>query len=118
MIFDFELFKNRTKLAYRNVKDSPYSFNDVLSVFNYYFETYELIKEEAHPMISISQIESIIEVMPYLLDKSGTVLDIDPDTYEALINQHFGTKYRQCDYNINHFFSGVIRYMRYFETCY
>ena len=45
-------------------------------------------------------------------------MDIDPDCYEDMIDKHFRTRYRNCDYNINHFFSGRIRVLRFYETCY
>ena len=44
--------------------------------------------------------------------------DVDPEVYQVLIDKHFATKYRHCDYNINHFFSGRIRLMRWLEEFY
>lgn len=44
--------------------------------------------------------------------------DISPDAYYAMIDQHFATKYKNCDYNINHFFSGKVRELRFYESCY
>ena len=120
-MFDFERFIIAAKLAYRRCGSSVYSFEEVLQVFQYYFETYELIFGEAHPMISIDQIARIIEKMPFALNAaefSSRTIDITPDDYRVMIDQHFITNYRCCDYNINHFFSGRIREMRYFETLY
>lgn len=117
-MFDFERFIVSAKLAYRRCGSSAYSFEEVLRVFRYYFETYELIFGEAHPMISIDQIVRIIDCMPFIFD-GGKMIDIYPDEYETIIDQHFNTRYMAgCDYNINHFFSGRIREMRYFETLY
>lgn len=121
LLFDFERFTLNCKLAYRRCGGSLYSLEDVLRVFRYYFDTYEYIFETAHPMLKIDQIAGIIAKMPYVLDddyESRTMIDIDPDCYEVIIDQHFATKYRNCDYNINHFFSGKIRDMRYYETLY
>lgn len=120
MMFDFEGFTVRAKLAYRRNKSSAYSLEEVLQVFRYYFDTYEYLMESAHPMISIDQITRIIEKMPLLQDDGETSsgLDISPEAYEAMIDQHFVTKYARCDYNINHFFAGTIRNLRYYETCY
>ncbi len=113
-MFDFERFIIAAKLAYRRCGSSAYSFEEVLQVFQYYFETYELIFGEAHPMISIDQIARIITKMPLISDDSIIV----PEDYKIIIDQHFITNYQHCDYNINHFFSGRIREMRYFETLY
>lgn len=115
MLFDFERFSTSAKLAYRRCNGSAYSLEDVLRVFRYYFETYEMIFDTAHPMISIAQIARIIECMPILHDGE---YDISPEDYEAIVDQHFVTKYRHCDFNINHFFSGQIRDLRYYETLY
>lgn len=113
-MFDFERFIIAARLAYRRCGGSAYSFEEVLRVFQYYFETYELIFGEAHPMISIDQIARVITKMPFISDDSI----IAPEDYKIIIDQHFITNYQHCDYNINHFFSGRIREMRYFETLY
>ena len=113
-MFDFERFIIAAKLAYRRCSSCAYSFEEVLQVFQYYFETYELIFGEAHPMISIDQITRIIAKMPFVSDDSI----IAPEDYKIIIDQHFITNYQHCDYIINHFFSGRIREMRYFETLY
>ena len=122
MLFDFDRFTIAAKLAYRRNGCSSYSLDDVLQVFLYYFETYEMIFDTAHPMISIPQIAKIIEKMPVVLEddeNSSSLTDISPEDYEAIIDQHFVTKYKRgCDYNINHFFSGQIRNLRYYETLY
>lgn len=117
MLFDFDRFSISAKLAYRRCNGSAYSLEEVLQVFRYYYDTYELVFDTAHPMISISQIARIIDRMPYILDEEN-VIEISPEDYKAIIDQHFVTQYQRCDYNINHFFSGQIRNMRYYETLY
>ena len=132
MMMDFDRFTTAAKLAYRRCGGSAYTIDEVLRVFRYYFDTYEMIFETAHPMISIVQIVRIIEKMPFVLEEEDNppsrapgeedgysrMIDLLPEDYEAMIDQHFITKYRACDYNINHFFSGKIRDLRYYETCY
>lgn len=123
MLIDFDRFVISCKLAYRRCggsENNAYSMKDVLWVFRYYFETYELIFNEPHPMISVQQIANIIEKMPIVDDGPEDIdnIELTPEDYETLIDQHFVTKYKGCDYNINHFFSGCIRKMRYFETLY
>ena len=115
-MFDFGRFVIAAKLAYRRCESSALSFNEVLQVFHYYFETYELIFGIAHPMISIEQITRIIEKMPFINEDCDIIMT--PEDYQVIIDQHFITEYRDCDYNINHFFSGRIREMRCFETLY
>lgn len=117
MLFDFDKFSEITASVYA---DGPYSLEEVLGVFGYYFEQYEAYTGAPHPPIRASQIEHIIQEMPYIdeTDKHHSTMDVDPDCYEPMIDQHFQTRYRNCDYNINHFFSGRIRELRFYETCY
>lgn len=118
MVFDFEQFTRVAKTAYQETEES-YSLEDALSVFRYYFQKYEEHMGQPHPPIRASQIKKIIQDMPWICqeDRGGYCRDIDPVAYEAMIDQHFKTGYRRCDYNINHFFSGRIREMRFFEVC-
>lgn len=117
MFFDFDRF---SKIAASVYADSPYSLAEVLEVFRHYFEQYEAYTGAPHPPIRAVQIERIIREMPYIdeTDKANSTMDIDPDCYEDMIDKHFRTQYRNCDYNINHFFSGRIRVLRFYETCY
>lgn len=119
MRFDFDRFEITAKLAYRRVGDDRFSFDEVLNVFSYYFSTYELIFETPHPMISLNQTASIIEKMPYTPDDAENGIygeTLTPEQYPPMIDQHFATDYRNCDFNINHFFSGLIRNYRNAET--
>ena len=113
MLFDFDKFSEITTSVYA---DGPYSLEEVLGVFR----QYEAYMDAPHPSIRASQIEHIIQEMPYIdeTDKHHSTMDVDPDCYEPMIDQHFQTRYRNCDYNINHFFSGRIRELRFYETCY
>lgn len=125
MTFDIETFSKFAERAYRNTSGQGYSiygFNESLEVFRLYFAWYEHIRRRVHPNIRLIQIENILTVMPYLDDtyrgNQITTIDIEPECYEEIIPQHFKTRYNHCDYNINHFFSGDIRTLRFFETCY
>lgn len=127
MYFNFKLFTSLTKRAFKNIQAdygqaTPYIYplEDTLSVFRYYFQKYEDTFREVHPNIRITQIQKIAIEMPWLdsEDHGGQVGDIEPGDYPSIIDKHFLTKYRNCDYNINHFFSGDIRLMRYYEELY
>lgn len=118
MQFNFRLFSRLVHYAMQETT-SVYSESEVLYVFRCYFECFEEYTGHVHPNIRKEQIKRIIEKMPYL-DSSGPAgqRDIDPEDYEALIEQHFNTPYQNCDFNINHFFSGMIRELRYYEILY
>lgn len=119
MKFDFDRFISIVKQVYPG-KEGGYDLNAALSVFQYYFQKYEECMGKPHPPIRASQIISIIQDMPwvYLEDRENGNEDIAPEAYKAMIDRHFETQYRNCNYNINHFFSGRIRELRYLETCY
>ena len=113
-LFDFETFR---KLVERCYEPGPYRLGMVIGVFQYYFACYEQRFGEPHPNIRMDQIRRIISAMPYVNrdDIGGYYPDIDYDTYPFIIDRHFRTNYRNCDYNINHFFSGKIRELRLHE---
>ena len=117
MVFDFEKFSNITASVF---PDGPYSLEEALSVFHYYFRKYEEHTGHPHPPIKASQIVRIVQDMPWICeaDKGGVYSDVTVYAYYAMIDQHFATKYKRCDYNINHFFGGRIRELRFYETCY
>ena len=115
MTFDFETFANITGRVYPSTAE--YSLHDVLTVFEYYFHAYEEYMGKPHPNIRIGQIRKIIEEMPiaYMPDHPEELFNLDPEDYPPIIDKHFSTEYKGCDFNINHFFSGKVRMMRFFE---
>lgn len=117
MLFDFQTF---SRLVERVYQGGPYTSDEVLWVFEYYFWRYEEEFGRPHPHIRLEQIERIVRIMPFIDRDSigGGMYDIDPEHYKEIIDQHFRTAYRNCDYNINHFFSGQIRELRFYERCY
>lgn len=113
-MFDFDKFRRILASVY---PESAYSLEEALSVFRYYFERYEEYTGRVHPPIRAKQIIRIVEVMPWA-DGEGRNIDTDSSCYPVLIDKHFRTNYRNCDYNINHFFSGHIRELRFYEELY
>lgn len=119
MIFDFDRFAKAVKMVYHD--GTPYTLEEVIWVFRTYFQAYEDNMGAAHPVIKVGQIKRIMEKMPCIdccIGDGTEEIDIEAICYEDLIAQHFLTDYMDCDYNINHFFSGRIRELRYFETLY
>ena len=125
MLFDFNRFSRIAASVYN--ENNLYSLEDCLYVFRCYFEKYEEFTGRAHPPIKASQISRIMQDMPFIdgapranalkemAPEWNPIPDIDPNLYPAIIQLHFKTKYRHCDYNINHFFSGAIRDYRILE---
>ena len=109
MQFDFDKFSMITASVYP--QSSPYSPEEALSVFHYYFQKYEDFTGHPHPPIKAAQIKRLCECMPFL-DREGiggSIADVVPDCYPVLIDKYFATKFRNCDRNIHHFLSGRVR---------
>ena len=114
MVFNMNVFSQLAIKQYEKVENSEYLLHEVMSIFCRYFEKFEQYRRIVHPNIRSEQIFSIIERMPYLDVERETY--IVPGDYCAIIDKHFQTEYSKCDYNINHFFSGNIRLLRYYEV--
>ena len=95
-----------------------FSLMEVLIIYHDYFKYYQAFMGKDHPPIKRQQIRRIINAMEYVEDTYGTVIELYPFTYPALIEQYFCTDFKNCDRNINHFFSGQIRAVKYYESCY
>ena len=102
LLFDFEAFKKRLV----DLIGNPDILEDIKTVFLWYFLTYEHFFKQPHPNLKDEQ---ILRISLHMFDKY--VLE----EYGHMIVRHFRTSYRNCDYNINHFFSGHIRENRYRE---
>lgn len=114
MQFDFDLFSRIASRVYQ--QGNTYSLDECLTVFRLYFQEYEKYMGHPHPPIKAAQIARLMEKMPYVDQLgNGGLTDLEAEEYENLINLHFKTKYRRCDYNINRFFSGRVREMRAYE---
>ena len=125
MQFDFERFTKLFARAYPvarygRIKQSGtdsglFSYNDALEVFRLYFSAYEYYTGYVHPPLKRGKIVDLIQRMDSCEapeNSSHSEIDIEPENYPDLIRAHFKTRYRDCDYNICHFFSGCIRYLR------
>lgn len=116
---DFERFEGIVRKQWailnKNVEVLPYTVGDYLGVFRCFFDTYEECRGEPHPPLKAEQVRRIMLRMPFIIF-AGECYDIGPGDYtEALIPAYFNTEYRACNYRINHFFSGRVREMKFYE---
>lgn len=109
-------FREIAAAAYKDA-GTPYTLEEVLSVFDYFFASYEAARGEPHPPIRKQQMIRIMEAMPYIdqQDRGNGTVDMKAEYYPALIDAYFKTDFPNCNYRINHFFSGRIRELRYYE---
>ena len=106
--FDFSIFSDMVSAIYSDFDDHPYTLKEVLEIFQYFFtKHYEYIGN--HPPVSKAQIIRFLDAMPYLTAYTGGINVIDPLEYPDIIDEYFESDFKNCNYRINHFFSGKIR---------
>lgn len=117
MLFDFEKFEDIAASVY---PETPYSFEESISVFKYFFSKYEQVMGSPHPPIKANQIVRICQKMPFISceERGDSIADVDADEYPAMIDRYFKTEFRNCNYRINHLFAGRIREMKFYEALY
>lgn len=119
ILFDFDLFSSIVGEVYQTV-ETDYSLEDAISIFRYFFQAYEANMGEQHPGIKREQIRYILQKISYLVDNTGLqgsfCIDLEPEYYPPMIDNYFITDFPRCNHRINHFFSGNIRLLRYYEV--
>ena len=101
---DFEtpiIFEFATEYA-----TNDYEIDNVL----YYFRKYKSVMKKEHEPLKPSQWKKVFNQITSAGDNE--VLGKD---FKRIVDQHFKTDYKDCDYNINHFVSGRIMLNRYYE---
>lgn len=90
---------------------------DIILAVEYYLMAYEEYMGQVHPNLKIEQWEQVIE---NIMVGRGRYHDFDFDlgNLEDIIDKHFLTEYKNCDFNILHFISGEITTNRYYEVAY
>lgn len=100
---------------------SKYSVDEESNeVIEYYLECYHSHQKKAHPNLKAEQWQKVINDLYYgECNKPDGYEEFTGYELKYIIDQHFKTKYKDCDYNIMHFISGQIRALRYYELgCY
>lgn len=121
---DFTIVKRQIILEYVKLYGSDrygekWSLEDCIDVFRYYYRQYEAIFHKEHPRLKNKTIREIIEKLPYTVDEFNRSIDLEPDFYPTLIDAYFDQDFGpDCDYSIQHFMSGMIRTLRYYEELY
>lgn len=108
-MFNNQIFERIVTKQYNSFTDFPYTLNDVLCIFNLYLDTYRAYTGREHPFLKPQQVRDIIFKMPFCDD-----IPIFPEDYPEMIDAYFNAGLH-TDYNINHFFSGMVREMRLYE---
>jgi hypothetical protein len=124
------ILKNNTKNKNKGTEKFPsYTFKDyknqfsvdegVMECVEYYLSLYEEFRESEHPRLKQEQWDHVIENMFYVTNPDyGIDFDLDESSVMDMMEQHFKTEYKNCDYNILHFMSDGVRVRRMYEVAY
>lgn len=116
---NFEIVRQQIKTAYHAIENQmpeEWSLPDCTSLFEYYFQQYQMVFKREHPHMRTQTIQQIIAALPAIEDQYGREFDLDPNDYPALIADYFEHDFgRCCNYSMAHFISGDIRLMRCYD---
>lgn len=123
--------ENTTETSKKNKGIFPSSQNTALSfsefekqytvdeeaygAISHYLLCYEQQFGECHPRLKAEQWQRAVDQILYCDEIGG---DLEVEQIKAMIDQHFCTRYRDCDYNILHFLSDGVKKCRYYERVY
>lgn len=119
---NWEIFTRIVKAIYKHDDFEPqgserYTVDEYLNIFGYFFDFYKAMTGEDHPPLKRGHIKDIMERLPYAIyDGEIGGVDICAAAYPELIEDYFGTQFRNCDYRIFHFMSDNVRILRMYET--
>ncbi len=86
---------------------------------SYYMSMYKHRIDTEHPRLTIGQWERIIDGLFECYDSDlERQHQIALESLKRMIDQHFKTDYRDCDYNILHFVSDGVKVHRMYEVAY
>ena len=98
----------------RAASEDPQPYIDIIE---YYYQAYMNTFHKEHPRLSNNAMDSVVSAI-----QCGTDLIEDDrlnvDMYRAMIDKHFQTQYKNCNYSICHFMTDGIRNNRFYETGY
>ncbi|HBC93460.1 MAG TPA: replication protein [Pelotomaculum sp.] len=89
--------------------------DEVVETVNLYLKEYKRTQGKDHPRLKMDQWERVIENIMYC---SVIQENLSVDEVEKMIDKHFITEYRDCDYNILHFISDDVYNNRFYEEVY
>lgn len=88
-----------------------------IEAIEYYLSLYQHYRGTEHPRLKVDQWDYVIENLFHAY-ANGTSFDLNETDMEDMMDQHFITEYRNCDYNILHFMSDGVKVRRMYEVAY
>lgn len=115
MDFNFDIVRKQIVTAYRNGSYLPWSSQDFIRVFEWFYGMYVTRRGRWHPALKTT---TIARVMALLVEDVNGVRYSPEDYLESdLFDCYFMTQFIEgCDYSIVHFVSGDVRHYKTFEA--
>lgn len=105
-----------TMKAFAAEQHTPYTAEELTEVFDLYFHKFRLFTGREHPEPKTGKLYTLAKVLPYYSATTndprlmtGEACEILPEQYGRIMDNYFASKYRGCNYHIDHFFAGQIR---------
>lgn len=94
---------------------------DAIEAIEHYLSLYRQYVGKEHPRLKEAQWDRVVEDLFYVVNEdTGQGFDLDLDLDDSILmdmmDQHFNTTYKNCDYNILHFMIDSIRIRRMYEV--
>jgi hypothetical protein len=95
------------------LKTSDYEKENII----YYLQKYQKVMNHEHPKLKLKQWQKVINNIVIAEDnRTSKNEELLGKLFEQVVDKHFETPYKNCDYNIMHFISGQVMINRYFEV--
>ena len=114
--FNFNIFNKQIETVMDGISDrgsiGNFAAQDVKEFFEMYYRIGSAMRGIEPIKLKNEQIEKVVRAIAYI-DK--VEYEPDLDDYEMMIRDYFKQKFEDCDYSINHFISGDVLLMRYYN---
>jgi hypothetical protein len=102
---------------FENAKDKLKTSNYEKENIIYYLQKYQKVMNHEHPKLKLKQWQKVINNIVIAEDnRTSKNEELLGKLFEQVVDKHFETPYKNCDYNIMHFISGQVMINRYFEV--
>jgi len=120
---DYDDYGNANKIDI-----SPCSFNqyikgnriqsNAIPVVEYYLEMFKQERGKKHPNMTEEQWKHVMDKIMILKIDTGDLVELTDTNLFTMIDAHFNTRYKNCNYQILHFITDGIMQRRFFEKIY
>lgn len=114
--FNFNIFNKQIETVMEGISDrgsiGNFAAQDVKEFFEMYYRIGSAMRGIEPIKLKNEQIANVVRAIAYI-DK--VEYEPDLDDYQMMIRDYFKQKFEDCDYSINHFISGDVMLMRYYN---